>query len=107
MPSLHGFSDAELVRAESSRAIETDLLAWVTGAEVPVEHDTAMFRRVRDFHFKAEDQVSAMAKSPAELLAPGRPLTFANVADGAEGLVISDLARSDCRAPPAAGDERW
>ncbi len=34
-----------------------------------------------------------MAQSPAELLKPGRPLTLASVADGAEGLVISDLAR--------------
>jgi transcription-repair coupling factor (superfamily II helicase) len=33
-------------------------------------------------------------RSPAELLAPDRPLTLANVADGAEGLVISDLARA-------------
>jgi len=35
-----------------------------------------------------------MARSPAEILAPGRPLTLASVADGAEGLVISDLARA-------------
>jgi transcription-repair coupling factor (superfamily II helicase) len=35
-----------------------------------------------------------MAKSPAELLAPDCPLTLANVADGAEGLVIADLARA-------------
>src|SRR5579862_3506335 len=35
-----------------------------------------------------------MAKSPAELLAPDRPLTLANVADGAEGLVVADLARA-------------
>ena len=35
-----------------------------------------------------------MAKSPAELLGPGKPLTLASVADGAEGLVISDLARA-------------
>jgi transcription-repair coupling factor (superfamily II helicase) len=34
------------------------------------------------------------AKSPAELLAADRPLTLANVADGAEGLVIGDLARA-------------
>src|SRR5882724_354276 len=34
------------------------------------------------------------AKSPAELLAPDRPLILANVADGAEGLVIADLARA-------------
>ena len=33
-------------------------------------------------------------KSPAELLAPGRVLTLANVAEGAEGLVVSDLARA-------------
>jgi transcription-repair coupling factor (superfamily II helicase) len=35
-----------------------------------------------------------MARSPAELLAPGRPLTLASVADGAEGLVVADLART-------------
>ena len=33
-------------------------------------------------------------RSPAERLAPGRALTFANVAEGAEGLVVSDLARA-------------
>ena len=37
---------------------------------------------------------NSMAKSPAELLAPDRPLTLASVADGAEGLVVSDLARA-------------
>jgi transcription-repair coupling factor (superfamily II helicase) len=42
-----------------------------------------------------------MAKSPAELLAPDRPLTLANVADGAEGLVISDLARAVAARPQA------
>jgi len=43
------------------------------------------------------------AKSPAELLAPDRPLTLSNVADGAEGLVISDLARAVAArtSPPA------
>jgi transcription-repair coupling factor (superfamily II helicase) len=35
-----------------------------------------------------------MQKSPAELLKPSHPLTLANVADGAEGLVIADLART-------------
>ena len=35
-----------------------------------------------------------MARSPAELLRPGRPLTLAGVADGAEGLVLADLARA-------------
>ena len=39
-------------------------------------------------------------KSPAERLAPGRPLTLTGIADGAEGLVIADLARA-----VAAGDK--
>src|SRR5690242_10804613 len=38
-------------------------------------------------------------KSPAELLAGGRPLTFSNVAEGAEGLIISDLARAIAARP--------
>jgi transcription-repair coupling factor (superfamily II helicase) len=42
-----------------------------------------------------------MAKSPAELLVPGRPLTLAGVADGAEGVVISDLARALAARPDA------
>jgi len=49
------FSDAELDQYEHLLdALETDLLSWMTGvSEVPAEHDTAMFRRVRDFHFGA------------------------------------------------------
>ncbi len=35
-----------------------------------------------------------MSKSPAQLLRLGKPLTLAQVADGAEGLVLADLARS-------------
>jgi len=35
-----------------------------------------------------------MAKSPAEFLQPGKALTLAQVADGAEGLVLADLARA-------------
>ena len=38
-------------------------------------------------------------KSPAELLGPGRALTLANVAEGAEGLVVSDLARAVAARP--------
>jgi len=34
-----------------------------------------------------------MAQSPAQALKPGRALTLAQVADGAEGLVLADLAR--------------
>ncbi len=38
--------------------------------------------------------MSVAAKSPAERLHPGKPLTLAQVADGAEGLVLADLARA-------------
>jgi transcription-repair coupling factor (superfamily II helicase) len=43
-----------------------------------------------------------MARSPAEQLVPGRALTLAGVADGAEGLVVADLARA-AAAKPGAG----
>jgi antitoxin CptB len=51
---IEAFSDAELDQYEHLlEALEADLLAWLTGAAaVPPEHDTTMFRRVRDFHFK-------------------------------------------------------
>jgi antitoxin CptB len=53
---IAALSDAELNEYEHLlEALETDLLTWVTGVTaVPPEHDTAMFRRVRDFHFQAE-----------------------------------------------------
>jgi transcription-repair coupling factor (superfamily II helicase) len=38
-------------------------------------------------------------RSPAELLIPGRALTFANVAEGAEALIVSDLARAVAARP--------
>jgi antitoxin CptB len=34
---------------------DRELLAWVTGEEpVPADQDTALFRRLRDFHFAGE-----------------------------------------------------
>jgi transcription-repair coupling factor (superfamily II helicase) len=44
-----------------------------------------------------------LAKSPAERLKAGRPLTLAGVPDGAEGLVVADLARAVAASknPPA------
>src|SRR5262249_41517391 len=46
----------------------------------------------------------SVARNPAELVVPGRPLTLAGVADGAEGLVIADLARAlAARAQAPAG----
>ncbi|MGA9327900.1 MAG: transcription-repair coupling factor, partial [Bradyrhizobium sp.] len=38
-------------------------------------------------------------QSPAQALTPGRALTFANVAEGAEGLIIADLARAVAAKP--------
>ena len=43
--------------------------------------------------------MSALVPSPAQRLRPGRPLTLAGIADGAEGLVIADLARAVAAAP--------
>ena len=46
-----------------------------------------------------------VARSPAEWLHPDRPLTLARVADGAEGLVLADLARAVAAgsdAPPTS-----
>ncbi|MGB7042582.1 MAG: DEAD/DEAH box helicase, partial [Xanthobacteraceae bacterium] len=37
---------------------------------------------------------SLLAKSPAEALKPGRPVTLSGIVDGAEGLVVADLARA-------------
>ena len=42
-----------------------------------------------------------MAKSPAALLQAGQPLTLAQVADGAEGLLLADLARAIAARPDA------
>jgi transcription-repair coupling factor (superfamily II helicase) len=44
-----------------------------------------------------------MAKSPAEMLRVGKPLTLSSVADGAEGLVLADLARAIAAKPNAPG----
>src|SRR4051794_15370837 len=41
----------------------------------------------------------ARVKSPAERLIPGRPMTLAGVADGAEGVIVADLARAVAARP--------
>jgi transcription-repair coupling factor (superfamily II helicase) len=45
----------------------------------------------------------SVARSPANVLQPGRALTLANVAEGSEGLIVSDLARAIAtrQNPPA------
>jgi antitoxin CptB len=53
--AIDRLADAEL--AEFERLIEVpdqDLLAWITGeAHVPPHYDSALFRRLRDFHLGA------------------------------------------------------
>jgi transcription-repair coupling factor (superfamily II helicase) len=47
----------------------------------------------------AQYSKSGLIKSPAERLLPGRVLTLAGIADGAEGLVLADLARAVASRP--------
>jgi transcription-repair coupling factor (superfamily II helicase) len=42
-----------------------------------------------------------MTRSPADMLAAGRALTLAGVADGAEGMVVADFARAVAARPKA------
>jgi len=41
-----------------------------------------------------KSQMKSQTASPAQRLVPGRPLLLSGIADGAEGLVLADLARS-------------
>src|ERR1700742_4984057 len=43
---------------------------------------------------RAPSRGSSSASSPASKIAKGRAVSLANVADGAEGLVLTDLART-------------
>src|SRR5690348_7620945 len=45
--------------------------------------------------------MNVMSVSPSNFLQPGKVLTLAQVADGAEGLVLADLARSIAAKPDA------
>ena len=49
-------SGAELDQFEKLlEAQEQDLLSWMLGQSVvPADHDTPMFRRVRDFHYRGD-----------------------------------------------------
>src|ERR1700734_3350340 len=47
----------------------------------------------------AQTSPPTLIKSPAERLSPGRVLTLAGIADGAEGLVLADLARAIASGP--------
>ena len=53
---IGALSDAELHQYEQLMEMpDPDLLAWVTGASsVPAEYDTALFRRLCEFHLRAK-----------------------------------------------------
>jgi antitoxin CptB len=54
--ALDGLAERDL--AEFERLIDVpdgDLLAWITGeSDVPPSYDTAIFRRMREFHLSGE-----------------------------------------------------
>ena len=85
---------------------DPDLYAALTGdSRSAPEYAGALFDRIKSFRRGGSRRMKSPTRSPAELLAPGRALTFANVAEGAEGLVVSDLARAVGRAAEAAGGQ--
>lgn len=55
---IETLSEAELDLYEQLTEVpDADLLAWVTGErEPPQDYDTALFRRLRDFHFHRESR---------------------------------------------------
>ena len=86
-------------------APNAELYAWVVGAEtVPADYDTAVLAKLKRLsparrqNARRGGAVTASlrspARSPAQRLRPGRPLLLAGIADGAEGLVLADLARA-------------
>jgi antitoxin CptB len=59
--AIADFDETEL--AEFERLLDVpdrEMLAWVTGEEpVPENHDTALFRRLRDFHLNGAGRAGA------------------------------------------------
>ena len=100
-------SDAELTQLERLIDVpDPDLYAALTG-DTPLAAGTCR-RAVRSHQgvfARGPRRMKPRAKSPAELLAPGRALTLANVAEGAEGLVVSDLARAIAARPKKPGGQ--
>ena len=81
---------------------DRELLAWVTGeAVVSAEHDTPLFRRNARLQPSPRADGNRYGAQSCGTSGPGRPLTLAGVADGAEGLIVSDLARAVAARPGA------
>ena len=94
---IAALSDAELDEFERWLEVpDQQIFAWVNGSQpTPAEFDTALFRRLRDFHCdEPEHRRERDGEISRRILQAGKPLTLAQVADGAEGLVLADLARA-------------
>ena len=78
-----------------------DLYAWITGEGVaPAPYATALAAAAARL---SPDRAAMplMARSPADLLQRRQAADARNVADGAEGLVLADLARAVAAKPDA------
>ena len=106
---LGRFADAEIADLTDDELAELELLidvpdpdlyAALTGS-IPAGAGTCgrAVRTHQGVSGGGSRRMKAPVQSPAQLLAPGRALTFANVAEGAEGLVVSDLARAVAARP--------
>jgi len=91
---IGGLGDDEVAELEHLIEVaDPDLYAALTGNTVLAPpYAGALFERIRAFRPADHGRMKPPVQSPAQQLAPGRALTFANVAEGAEGLVVSDLA---------------
>ena len=97
---IAGLSEGELGQLEHLIEVpDPDLYAALTGdGTLAPEYANALFDRIKSFR-PVRSRMKSPTRSPAEWLSPGRALTFANVAEGAEGLVVSDLARAVAARP--------
>lgn len=59
--ALEALDETDLAQFERLIDVaDPDLLAWITGEEaVPADYDSALFRRLRDFHFSGRGAASA------------------------------------------------
>ena len=106
---LGRFADAEIADlgddelAQLEHLIEVpdpDLYAALTGNKpLAPEYASGLFDRIKSFRVADHNHEIADTIARRNCSTPGRALTFANVAEGAEGLVVSDLARAVAARP--------
>ena len=112
---MGGFADASIAAMTDSELDELERLldvpdqeiySWITGeGAVPARFRQRLVPAHARILTTAAGMRADMSRSPADLLKAGQKLTLANVADGAEGLVLSDLARAIAAQAGRAGDQ--